>query len=272
MGILVAFSPNFFVPMVSQQGRDGNNLLNARENHWIDDVLGHLRPGVTPAQATADLNSIGAYLLRNYPKEETDGNFGIGHPGLGDLFNGAVRAFISGLMLLAGLILYVTYRVTESKPLLRRVTIPERALRHEALEPEFGSILVPVFGERLDDDIVQTAGRLAAEDKDGPGPGGSVIEAIWVAEVPLSLPLDAPLPDAQIQRGKDASVGSNGWHQRGAGGEWSRGPARPRHPVQRPDVGQRPHADPRDRARGLRAAGRPLHGRAFEGDRRRQPP
>ncbi len=106
--------------------------------------------------------------------------------------------------LLAGLTLYVTYRVTESKPLLRRVTIPERALRHEALEPDFGSILVPVFGERLDDDIVQTAGRLAAEDKDGPGPGGSVIEAIWVAEVPLALPLDAPLPEAQVQKGKDA--------------------------------------------------------------------
>ena len=106
--------------------------------------------------------------------------------------------------LLAGLTLYVTYRVTESKPLLRRVTIPERALRHEALEPDFGSILVPVFGDRLDDDIIQTAGRLAAEDKDGPGPGGSVIEAIWVAEVPLALPLDAPLTEAQVQKGKDA--------------------------------------------------------------------
>ena len=64
--------------------------------------------------------------------------------------------------LLAGLALYLIYRVTESKPLLKRVTIPERALRHEALEPEFGSILVPVFGGPLDDDIVQTAGRLAA--------------------------------------------------------------------------------------------------------------
>lgn len=105
VGILVAFSPDFFVPMVSQEQTDGNSLLNARGNHWIDDVLGHLRPGVTPAQATADLNSIGTYLLRNYPKEETDGSFGIGHPGLGDLFNGAVRAFIAGLMLLAGLIL-----------------------------------------------------------------------------------------------------------------------------------------------------------------------
>ena len=65
------------------------------------------------------------------------------------------------------------YRKSESKPLLKRVTIPERALRHEALEPDFGSILVPIFGSRLDDDIVQTAGRLAGEDRDGPGPGRS---------------------------------------------------------------------------------------------------
>ena len=54
--------------------------------------------------------------------------------------------------------LYVVYRKSEQKPLLRRVTIPERALRHEALEPEFGSILVPIFGSPLDDDIIQTAG------------------------------------------------------------------------------------------------------------------
>jgi basic amino acid/polyamine antiporter, APA family len=102
--------------------------------------------------------------------------------------------------LLAGLVLYVTYRKTESKPLLKRITIPERALRHEALEPEFGSILVPIFGGQLDDDIIQTAGRLAAETREGPGQGGSVIEAVWVFELPLSLPLDAPLPEAQVLR------------------------------------------------------------------------
>jgi APA family basic amino acid/polyamine antiporter len=104
--------------------------------------------------------------------------------------------------LLAGLVLYVTYRKTESKPLLRRVTIPERALRHETLEPDFGSILVPIFGGPLDDDIIQTAGRLAAEDHEGPG--GPVIEAVWVFELPLSLPLDAPLPEAQVERARAA--------------------------------------------------------------------
>ena len=106
--------------------------------------------------------------------------------------------------LLGGLVLYVTYRKTQQKPLLRRVTIPERALRHETLEPEFGSILVPISGTPLDDDIVQTAGRLAGETRDDVIEEGAVIEAIWVFEMPLSLPLDAPLPDAQIKRAREA--------------------------------------------------------------------
>ena len=106
--------------------------------------------------------------------------------------------------LLGGLVLYVIYRKSEQKPLLRRVTIPERALRHEALEPEFGSILVPIFGTPLDDDIVQTAGRLAGDTHDDLEEEGAVIEAIWVFEMPLAVPLDAPLSDAQIRRAREA--------------------------------------------------------------------
>ena len=106
--------------------------------------------------------------------------------------------------LLAGLVLYVVYRKSQSKPLLKRVTIPERALRHETLEPEFGSILVPIFGSPLDDDIIQTAGRLAGESRDDLTEDGATIEAIWVFEMPMSLPLDAPLPSAQTKRARAA--------------------------------------------------------------------
>jgi APA family basic amino acid/polyamine antiporter len=116
----------------------------------------------------------------------------------------APSRWVGGAWLLAGLVLYVTYRKTEQKPLLRRVTIPDRALRHEALEPDFGSILVPIFGNKLDDDIVQTAGRLAGETHDDLDPEGAVIEAIWVFELPLSLPLDARLPEAQVRRAREA--------------------------------------------------------------------
>jgi APA family basic amino acid/polyamine antiporter len=112
--------------------------------------------------------------------------------------------YVGGGWLIGGLVLYVTYRKTQDKPLLRRVTIPDRALRHEALEPEFGSILVPLFGSPLDDDIVQTAGRLAGPEHDDLDSKGAVIEAIWVFEVPMALPLDASLPDAQVKRAREA--------------------------------------------------------------------
>ncbi|HEV7806982.1 MAG TPA: amino acid permease [Solirubrobacteraceae bacterium] len=120
------------------------------------------------------------------------------------LFHAGSR--VVGLVWMAiGVALYVTYRRRGGMPLLRRVTVSEQALRAEPVRAEYGSILVPILGRPLDDDIVQTAGRLAAaEDSDDPGSMGATIEAIWVFEVPLSLPLDARLPDAQLKRARAA--------------------------------------------------------------------
>jgi APA family basic amino acid/polyamine antiporter len=119
------------------------------------------------------------------------------------VFHAGAR-YVGLAWLAGGIVLYVVYRKTQQKPLLRRVTIPERALRYEALEPEFGSILVPILGTPLDDDIIQTAGRLAGETHDDLDSEGAVIEAIWVFEIPLALPMDAPLPDAQVKRAREA--------------------------------------------------------------------
>ena len=69
-------------------------------------ALGHLKAGVTPAQAIADLNSIGSYLEKTYPKEDGHVNYSLSRPSLyGDFLGSRVRAFVTGLMLLAGLIL-----------------------------------------------------------------------------------------------------------------------------------------------------------------------
>jgi len=119
-------------------------------------------------------------------------------------FHGGAR--IVGIVWMAiGIAGYVTYRRRSELPILRRVVVSEKALRSEPVRAEYGSILVPILGTPLDDDIVQTAGRLAAdEDADDPGSSGATIEAIWVFEVPLSLPLDARLPDAQLKRARAA--------------------------------------------------------------------
>ncbi|MDP8968770.1 MAG: amino acid permease, partial [Actinomycetota bacterium] len=111
--------------------------------------------------------------------------------------------YVGIVWMAAGIALYVAYRRTTGMPVLRRVVVSEAALRSEPVRAEYGSILVPIFGNPLDDDIVQTAGRLAAAEGDDDR-FGATIEAIWVFEVPLSLPLDARLPDAQLKRARAA--------------------------------------------------------------------
>jgi basic amino acid/polyamine antiporter, APA family len=106
--------------------------------------------------------------------------------------------------MLAGVALYVIYRRADETSLLRRVTVPPRVLRSEpARERDYGSVLVPLFGTELDDDIVQTAALLVSgEPTDEAAIDTATIEALWIVVVPMSLPLDASLPDAQIKEGR----------------------------------------------------------------------
>jgi predicted permease len=105
-GTLSFFTPDFFAPLVNNEQVQGWSGLDERGNRWVFEVLGHLKAGVTPAQATADLDSIGSWLHSAYPKEDDTRTFALVNPGLhGNFFAPAMRAFLAGLMLLAGLIL-----------------------------------------------------------------------------------------------------------------------------------------------------------------------
>jgi predicted permease len=112
-GTLMFFAPDFFVPIVNQEQVSGDTLasganpLNVRANRGtVFCVIGHLKPGVTPAQAVADLNSVGSYLEKTYPRDDGHVNFGLARPSLyGNFLGPPVRAFVTALMLLAGLIL-----------------------------------------------------------------------------------------------------------------------------------------------------------------------
>ena len=105
-GTLLFGESELFVPIVNVEQVEGQDNLNARGMATVFMTVGHLKKGVTQAQAVADLNSIGAYLEKTYPKEHGKPNFSLARPSLyGDYFGRPIRAFLRGLMLLAGLIL-----------------------------------------------------------------------------------------------------------------------------------------------------------------------
>src|SRR5262249_9929298 len=106
-----------------------------------------------------------------------------------------------GGWMLFGLLFYVVYRkVVEGTTLTKRVTVTEKALTKQVPEVAFRNILVPVFGTKLDDDIVATAGRLAAAEQEDAAGGeeDTSLDLVYVIDVPLTLPLDAELP-AEIE-------------------------------------------------------------------------
>jgi APA family basic amino acid/polyamine antiporter len=105
-----------------------------------------------------------------------------------------------------GIAMYVIYRRADEAPLLRRVTVAPEVLRAEPpRERDYGSILVPLFGTRLDEDIVQTAALLVAgEQTDEAAIDEATIEAVWIFVIPMSLPLDARLPEAQVKQARQA--------------------------------------------------------------------
>jgi predicted permease len=105
-GTLLFLYPDFFAPLVNEEQLEGSSYLNDRARRQVFGVMGHLKAGITTAQAIADLNSVGAWLEKTYPKEAGQRTFLLGRTGLpGEVFARPARAFVTSLMLLAGLIL-----------------------------------------------------------------------------------------------------------------------------------------------------------------------
>ena len=99
------YAPALWVPLVDQEQIEGLGDLTLRTSRslWL---IGRLKPGVTAAQADADLHAISTFLNKTYPKDDDGLTFSMARPGLlGNLLGRPVRAFVTGLMLLAGLIL-----------------------------------------------------------------------------------------------------------------------------------------------------------------------
>jgi predicted permease len=102
-GTFTFFQPDFFVPIIDQEQVEGASNLDIRGKRTMVMLLGHLKAGISPEQAVSDLKSIASYLEKTYPKDDGQLNFSLTRPS--DLLGTPGRAFLTVLMLLAGLIL-----------------------------------------------------------------------------------------------------------------------------------------------------------------------
>ncbi len=85
-----------------------------------------------------------------------------------------------------GLLVYVVYRRATGQELLRQPV--ERRLPAAAQsDVDYERILVPVDGTRLSDEMMVLGCQLAADK-------GAIIDIVYAVEVPMNLPLDAPMP------------------------------------------------------------------------------
>jgi predicted permease len=104
-GTFPVFAADMWVPLVNQQQIDGQALLKIRATKFVSEIIGRVKPGVNPEQAAADLSAIGLQLEKAYPRDVSDMRLILAHPGVADVFGGAIRAFLSGLTVLVALIL-----------------------------------------------------------------------------------------------------------------------------------------------------------------------
>jgi APA family basic amino acid/polyamine antiporter len=93
-----------------------------------------------------------------------------------------------------GLLVYVVYRRRAGLSLLARAAVtklPSAAVANV----DYSQILVPIVGSRLTDEMMVLACQLAAEKE-------ASIDAVYVIEVPMSLPLDTLLPEERQRAGR----------------------------------------------------------------------
>jgi predicted permease len=188
-GTELFFAPAMWIPMVEQPTVEGHNALQYRGDH-SSFVVGHLKPGVTAAQASEDLNALAAWLSKTYPSDDDGVKFTLARPGLvGDMLGGPARAFMAGLMSLAGLILLAACANLGSLFAARSADRSKETALRLALGSRRGSILRRMLTEAMLLSLAGGALGLA---------GGIVILRFLSAWQPIpDIPINVPVnPDA----------------------------------------------------------------------------
>jgi predicted permease len=188
-GTELFFAPAMWIPMVEQPTVSGGDQLQSRGNHFAY-VVGRLKPGVTPAQATEDLNALAAWLSKTYPADNDGVEFSLARPGLiGDMLGGPARAFMGGLMMLTGLILLAACANLGS---LFAARTADRA-KETALRLALGSRPWLILRQMLTEAVLVSVAAGAL------GLAGGVVILHWLSawqpipDIPINVPVN---PDA----------------------------------------------------------------------------
>jgi len=190
-GTILFVAPDFFLPVVNQDQVVPGNSLTTRENtHALFEVFGHLKPGVTVAQANADVNAVGSDLEKTYPKQVSHASVSLGRVGL-TAFAGPAKAFVTGLMLLAGLILLAACTNLGSLFAARAADRGREMALRLALGSSRKRILRQLFTEAM---LISLAGGAL-----GLGASVALLKKISVWQPISGTPLHIPvMPDARL--------------------------------------------------------------------------
>ena len=85
--------PDYWMPMVNEEQVEGSDYLHSRTSITVT-VIGRLKPGVTPQQATENLNAIAAELAKEYPETDDGQPLRLIHPGLFGDEGDVIRGFL----------------------------------------------------------------------------------------------------------------------------------------------------------------------------------
>jgi predicted permease len=188
-GTELFFAPGMWIPMVEGPQIEGYDFLKNRGDH-SGFVEGRLKSGVTPARATQDLNAIGAWLAKTYPHDDDGLTLSLARPGLvGDMLGRPARAFMAGLMLLAGLILLAACANLGSLFAARAADRAKEVALRMALGSRRGLILRQLLTEAV---LVSLAGGAV-------GLAGGIVILRWLSawqpipDVPINVPVNPDL-------------------------------------------------------------------------------
>jgi predicted permease len=188
-GTEMFFAPAFWFPLMDANEVEGWDKVHERGSH-SGFVVGRLKPGVTPAEAKADLDSLASWLAKTYPKSDDGTTFSMARPGLvGDMLGKPARAFVAGLMLLAGMILLAACANLGSLFAARAADRAKEVALRVALGSRRGRIVRQLLTEAV---AVSLAGGVI-------GLAGGVVILRWLSawqpipSVPINVPVNPDL-------------------------------------------------------------------------------